>query len=482
MLTWARFIWDFRRNRFAEALARTASRGRTPEAERELWSLYRLGMYRSVSQYVTAPQGWRGRFARVVSLAACGEFDRSRLALADFYREGKWFGHRVPLADALAPFMPSDALHLIEDSGAAPAALRAALLLRNGRSDEAQLLLNTLEAETFRVQPELHLLHSNAFGGAPADRMRRLNAFLRAHGVPALRLVSESHSPAPMNVAAVEAASPVSGPLVTVLMTTFRTGSRTKAAIESLLAQSYTNLEVLIVDDASGDSTPALVRALAEREPRVRILELPRNIGTYAAKSIGLARARGEFITCHDSDDWSHPEKIARQVAPLLADRRLVCTVSSWVRIQDDGVYFARPVHPLMRLNPSSPLFRRDRVLREAGAWDCVRTGADSEFLARLRIVYGPKAIRKIRQPLALGSHRPDSLMTAASTGYSEAGISPQRLDYWEAWSRWHIETLARGQRPFIPADVRAAALARPFPVPPSLRVPVEDIEYCLKR
>ena len=133
-----------------------------------------------------------------------------------------------------------------------------------------------------------------------------------------------------------------------------------------------------------------------------------------------------------------------------------------------------------MRLNPSSPLFRRERVLHEAGAWDCVRTGADSEFLARLRVVFGPKAIKKIGEPLALGSHRPDSLMTAAVTGYSETGISPQRMAYWEAWSRWHIEELALGRRPYVPAEPLAAVKPRPFPVPQALQVPVEDVEACV--
>lgn len=110
-----------------------------------------------------------------------------------------------------------------------------------------------------------------------------------------------------------------------------------------------------------------------------------------------------------------------------------------------------------------------------------MRTGADSEFLARLKLVFGAKAVRKVGQPLTLGSHRPDSLMTASATGYCEAGMSPQRLAYWEAWNRWHIETLARRRKPFMPADACAAVRHRPFDVPESLRVPPEDVEACLE-
>lgn len=136
-----------------------------------------------------------------------------------------------------------------------------------------------------------------------------------------------------------------------------------------------------------------------------------------------------------------------------------------------------------MRPNPSSLLFRRDRVLREVGAWDCARTGADSEFNARLELVFGSQSVRKIRQVLALGSHRPDSLMCSTDTGYAATGASPQRLAYWEAWSHWHLLTLSEGKLPFITPDVKANAQQRAFALngnAESLRVPAEDVRIAL--
>lgn len=476
-----RFDWFFRKNRFAPALAQVKGLyGPEPKRDQELWAMYRLGMYASVAQARPGRLGWRGAFARAVSCAAAGDAAASREAQACFLRQREAPIHQAELADALAPFLPADALRLVEGLPGVSPALRVAILLRNGEAEAARQLLAQLPSEAFRVHPELSLYQTNACGGEPAVQLQRLNAFLAHHGVAPLRLRDESLPPSPRNLAPASVPAPVDGPLVSVLMTTFRTGPRAVSAIESVLAQSYRNLELIVVDDASGDDTPALVAGLAAREARVRFIPLPRNVGTYVAKTIGLARARGEFVTCHDSDDWSHPEKIARQVAPLLAEPRLVASVSTWVRQQDDGLFYARPVHPLARLNPSSPLFRRGRVLKEMGAWDCVRTGADSEFLARLKLVFGPKAVRKLREPLALGSHRPDSLMTAASTGFSESGLSPQRLAYWEAWTRWHIETLAAGRKPFLPADVAAAVRQRPFEVPEGLRVDPAAVDACL--
>jgi len=156
--------------------------------------------------------------------------------------------------------------------------------------------------------------------------------------------------------------------------------------------------------------------------------------------------------------------------------------VSYWVRMQDDGLFYARQVYPLMRMNLSSLLFRRERVLREAGAWDSVRTGADSEFWARLRLVFGNEACERVRLPLSFGSHRSDSLMTRQATGYAkETGASPSRIAYGEAWSRWHDEVIAAGRKPFLPAEIQAALEARPFPVADDQGVSADDVQTCLR-
>jgi hypothetical protein len=443
--------------------------------------MYRLSLFRSVASARVKNEGWQTAFAQAVSHAACGNPEDARHALLAYQASAQADEHAAELAEALAPFMPREALQLLNGRERLSRALAVALLLRNGEHEHAQGLLGALPVEALRACPDLWLLQTNAFGGVPAEQLDRLNAYLAAHGLSPVQLRDGDKPPSPVNVVQAQVPVAVQGPLVTVLMTTFRTGGRAAVAIESVLAQSYRNLELIVVDDASGDETPALVEALARRDARVRLMVLPRNVGTFAAKLIGLSQARGEFVTCHDSDDWSHSEKIARQVAPLLEDERLVCTMSNWVRMHDDGQFYARQVYPLTRLNPSSPLFRRERVLREAGAWDCVRTGADSEFLARLRVVFGPRAIRKIAQPLSFGSHRADSLMTCSRTGYTDTGLSPQRLDYWEAWSHWHIAQLAKGRKPHVPPDAVAAAKARPFPVPDALNVPVADVEACLR-
>lgn len=473
--------WLVRKSRFAEALAGRKG-GRSWATGEELWCLYRLGMYRSVADRDQRDSDLRGGFARTVSLAACGRMYEAEVAARTFLIHRDAIPLCSALGDALAPFAPRLALEVCNLSPDVSPVLRAALLLRNGMVDDARRMVrDALEHGGATRYPELRLLHSNAFQPDPSRRLADLNAFLRAHAVPEVALVSEDVPPSALNLRGAEPVSVFDGPLVTVLMTTFRTGHRADAAIASVLAQSYRNLELIVVDDASGDETPAIIEAWAARDDRVRLIRLACNGGTYIAKSIGLAHARGEFVTCHDSDDWSHPLKIERQVRPLLSDRKLVATTSLWVRIQDDGDYYARPVHPLMRINPSSPLFRRKEVVERMGIWDCVRTGADSEFMARMRLVFGRKAVRRIAQPLALGAHRPDSLMTALTTGYSDVGLSPKRLDYWEAWSRWHIECLANGRKPRLPASLGESLNGRRFPVSDEMVIPPKQIRACME-
>lgn len=468
------FYWFFAQNRFASALAcRDASS--SPLGSDELYASYRLGLYKTVADSRRADDHWRGAFAAAVSLAACGRGVEASDLARRLVAQGRLGRHQSSLADALAPFAPELALELLANS-AAPVGLRAALLLRTGQGEQAAGLLHEAVGKA-RQRPELSLLLSNAETGLPAQQLARMNAFLGAYSLPPLALRDDSLSPGVMNLRSAGPHPATRGPLVSVLMTAFEASQRIGFAIESLLEQTYRDIEVIVVDDASSDGTGDVVQALAARDSRVIYLRLPCNVGTYVAKSIGLSHSSGEFVTCHDSDDWSHPMRIERQVRPLIEHRRLVFTTSQWVRLQDDGVYYARPVHPLMRLNPASPMFRKQQVLEQAGGWDAVRTGADSEFVARLSLVFGRGALRRVVQPLAFGAHRADSLMTAADTGYSSTGMSPTRLAYWEGWGHWHINELRAGRKPHLPADPLAD---RQFVAPAAIVVPRPGVEACL--
>ncbi len=109
-------------------------------------------------------------------------------------------------------------------------------------------------------------------------------------------------------------------------------------------------------------------------------------------------------------------------------------------------------------------MFRRTEVFDRMGGFDMVRAGADSEFYERMKVVFGATSVRRVKGLLAVGSHRPDSLMNDPTIGVTNHVLSLPRLAYWEAWRRWHVEALRAGGHPFMPVGG-----ARPFPAPTEL-------------
>ena len=104
--------------------------------------------------------------------------------------------------------------------------------------------------------------------------------------------------------------------LVSVLLP-FRNSAHTlDAAISSIVKQSFDDRELVLIDNASTDESPSIVRRWAGNEPRIRVLHEPR-IGIAHALNTGLAHAEGGYIARMDADDISHPERLAKQVAFL---------------------------------------------------------------------------------------------------------------------------------------------------------------------
>lgn len=109
--------------------------------------------------------------------------------------------------------------------------------------------------------------------------------------------------------------TPFTAGLVSIIMPAFNAQSFLTLAIESVLAQSYANWELLVIDDASTDATASIVRSYALRDPRVRLLTNHHGKGVVGARNSGIDTAQGEFIAFLDSDDSWLPNKLTAQVA-----------------------------------------------------------------------------------------------------------------------------------------------------------------------
>ncbi|MBL7962619.1 MAG: glycosyltransferase [Flavobacteriales bacterium] len=105
-------------------------------------------------------------------------------------------------------------------------------------------------------------------------------------------------------------------PPVSVLLPFHNAAGTLDAALASIAAQTFTDWELLLVDNASTDTSPAIAQHWAERDPRIRLLQEP-TVGIAHALNTGLAQASGKYIARMDADDVSHPERLAKQVAHL---------------------------------------------------------------------------------------------------------------------------------------------------------------------
>jgi len=102
--------------------------------------------------------------------------------------------------------------------------------------------------------------------------------------------------------------------LVSVVIPTYNRAELTKRAVQSVLSQSYRNLELIVVDDGSTDNTAAVMESLADS--RIKYV-FQKNSGACVARNNGIAHAAGEYIAFHDSDDIWHGNKLEKQIAVL---------------------------------------------------------------------------------------------------------------------------------------------------------------------
>lgn len=248
-------------------------------------------------------------------------------------------------------------------------------------------------------------------------------------------------------------------PTVSVIVTAYRPGPWLATAIRALLDQTWPNLEVLVVDDASGPEHTGEIARLAALHPSSRVITRERNGGAYRARNLGLAQAKGEYLAFLDADDWIHPERIERQVLPLLADPDLVATHALAVRTSED-LRLVWLGHPAVRHNACGLVMPRATHER-VGSFDDVRKSADSEYNERIEAITGG-APKLVTPPLQLTRLRSGSLSR------SDFGVGwwvGARLAYRSAYRAWHRQLAAlRTQGQLLGPDVDWTT--RPFAAP----------------
>lgn len=116
--------------------------------------------------------------------------------------------------------------------------------------------------------------------------------------------------------------------LVSVIMPTYNAGKYLADSIESILAQTYTNLELIITDDCSTDNTRIILEEYSIKDPRVKVEYLKKNCGPGIARNKSIERAQGRYIAFCDCDDRWFPEKLEKQIAHMRKKDCALCSSS----------------------------------------------------------------------------------------------------------------------------------------------------------
>ena len=247
---------------------------------------------------------------------------------------------------------------------------------------------------------------------------------------------------------------------VSVIVPAFNAAETLPAAIRSILAQSWANLELLLVDDGSADGTWALMESFAASDARIRLLRHHKNEGAYHARNTGLAHATGDLVTVHDSDDWSHPQKIAVQADHIL-NTRSPCNTTNWVRTNCDLRVRVR-FRSLTCIHRNIGSLMANRAeLATLGGWDEPRFAADDELCDRLRKLHKADfTTLGTGVPLTFALVRDNSLTARGPTGLNTLQYGA-RKQYQEAYQYWHDIEGSAAQ-----PNLSISQVKRPFPLP----------------
>ena len=219
-------------------------------------------------------------------------------------------------------------------------------------------------------------------------------------------------------------------PTVTVVVPAYDRAASIRPALESVLRQTWRDLELIVVDDGSTDGTPDVVRGI--EDPRLRLIETPHNMGASAARNLGVAEARGTWVAFQDSDDEWLPRKLEKQMARLLAPGAAYVAAYCGMLILDEPDdaprkgggrlaprYFPDPeerglegdmLPALLRrsLISTQTLVARRDALEAVGGFDpALKALIDWDCVLRLAPL-GPIAF--VDEPLALQSFSPNSI------------------------------------------------------------------------
>ncbi|MGY8781632.1 MAG: glycosyltransferase, partial [Fidelibacterota bacterium] len=251
---------------------------------------------------------------------------------------------------------------------------------------------------------------------------------------------------------------------VSVIMTMYKKDPLLDIAIESILKQTHRNIELIVVDDKSPDDAFEYVKNKEKQDPRLRVFQMERNGGTYRAKNFGLTKVTGDYIAFMDSDDWSHPQRVEKQLKLLIENPDAMATTQNYFRI-DENSHIPYRGNGSVRMACISLLMKKEVQLK-MGYFDSLRVGADSEYIERIMAIFGNKSVINDESPTLFVTYRNASLSGGGEFHISWRSISGDRNAHHSAFREWHRKISSGAESGFVERILRL----RPYEVPDSMK------------
>lgn len=351
------------------------------------------------------------------------------------------------------------------------ARLVANLNLFMGRPEKALKIEKQLDRNSPELKWEIRLFSNHPdFHTGPETWIRHLNWPIRNTSLAPFEFKSKANLGFDSLTVSQKAAKPrsVPGPLISVIMTVFEPTDALEFAVDSIINQTWQNLELIVVDDANPAEDTNLIRQICSKDERIKYVRVDENQGTYYGRNLGLQLASGEYITLQDSDDWSHPQRLETQFRALEADPTAVANWCFALKLTDD-LWLSRIGRESYSQYPGSIFFKRDLVLNSIGDFDPVRKSADSEFVQRIKVKFGKESVNMLALPLYLHRVGHESLSNSDfGVGWWEFG----RWAYRSSYANWHLKNSTKieprlGKKSFwAPAEYT--------------RTPMQSFEYAI--
>lgn len=163
--------------------------------------------------------------------------------------------------------------------------------------------------------------------------------------------------------------------LISIFLTNYNNSNIISKAIHSVLNQSYTNWELIIIDDKSTDNSIKVINNLIKNNTKIKLFQNKMNYGTYYSLNECLKKAKGDYFVKIDSDDFYHKDKLKEQLEFCIKNKLELCTCNVF------RILGKRQV----KENNDSSLFFSRKIFETFGYFDNFRFGCDSEYIQRIK-------------------------------------------------------------------------------------------------